>query len=820
MVYAEVAVGVRSAPGRTFSYSVPEGLDVLRGHAVQVPFGPRQLPGFVFEVAEVPSYTETRDISAVIDSEPWLSPDQVEIARWTSETYQSSLYAAASLMIPPGYRQRIIAIYRLAEAPPATSVGSMDERQRQLYAYVQRHGEASQTDVQKRFGKRAAEVALGQLVRKRLVSKRWHWLEPRVRPKYVLQASLAIGPEAAREEAQRLSASRAKKQGALLGAIAGAAPSAVRVADLAREFGSSSRPALNALEKQGLVSTRRERVERDPLAGRTFSFAPPLELTGDQKKAWAGLGARLDSAGSGPGSSKNVFLLHGVTSSGKTELYLMALERAVANGKRGLVLVPEIALTPQTIERFAGRFPGRVAVLHSRLSAGQYFDEWWRVRKGQFDVVIGSRGAVFAPQPDLGLIVLDEEQEFTYKQSDSQPLYHARDVALKRAELSGAVVILGSATPQIESYHRAVSGEFTLLELPHRVPVSANGASAPMPRVHLVDMREELKLGTRGVFSRALREGIRSALRKSEQIILFLNRRGAATFVQCRDCGHVARCARCSAVMTYHAERVLMRCHQCSVQTAAPTKCPDCWGPNIRYMGLGTERLELEVVKAFPQAETLRWDSDVTGSADTHEHILRAFREHKADILIGTQMIAKGLHLPGVTLVGVVNADIGLHTPDFRAAERVFDVLCQVAGRSGRGGAAGRVIIQTYSPQHYAVSSAAIQDYRAFYDQEIGLRMERALPPFGRLTRLVFNHPNFAAARREAERMHGALQEQLEAWAFPGTRIIGPAPAPIERVRGRYRWHVMIHGPEPSLVLNKLNIPEGWIVDVDPVNLM
>ena len=820
MNYAEVAVGVRTEPGRTFSYSIPSDMVVRVGHAVQVPFGPRQLPGFVFELTALPGYPETRDIARVIESQPWLSTVQVELAKWISESYHASLYSAASMMIPPGFRQRVAAVYVPAQDPPQTSLDSLDDRQRQVYQYVWKQGRAGQGEVEKRFSKRPAGVALGQLVRKRLLVRTWEWRKPSVQPKFASYAALAVERPAGLEEAQRLSGSRAVKQGALLLAIAEADAEGIALSELNSRFGSA-RLALRALEDRGMVAVRRDRVERDPLAHRRYPVTPAPELTPDQQRAWAEISLALDPGG--PAGS--IFLLNGVTGSGKTELYLRALERVVSQGGRGIVLVPEISLTPQTIARFSGRFQGRVAVLHSRLSPGQHFDEWWRIREGEFDVVIGSRGAVFAPQPDLGLIVLDEEHEWTYKQQDQQPRYHARDVALKLGELTGATVILGSATPQIESYHKAASGAYRLLEMPQRIAAQEDGQAGEglLPRVRLVDMREELKQGNRSVFSGALSRGIADALKKDEQVILFLNRRGAATFVQCRDCGYVARCRRCAGAMTYHGEprpTGHLRCHQCGYRTEPPLHCPECWGPHIRYMGLGTERLEMETAKAFPGASTLRWDRDVTQGSDAHEKILSQFLSHEADILIGTQMIAKGLHLPGVSLVGVVNADIGLYAPDFRAGERVFQVLCQVAGRSGRGSAQGRVIIQTYSPGNYAVAAAAIQDYKAFYHQEVGLRMERGLPPFSRMARLLYQHTNPVTARREAERMYQALTEQLEAWAFPGTRLIGPAPAPLERIRGRYRWHVVIQGPEPTELLNKVPIPEGWSVDVDPVQML
>ena len=907
MAYADVAVGAPAQPGKTFSYSIPSDMRVRVGHAVQVPFGPRQLPGFVFAVTELPGYHETRDIARVIDDDPWLSPVQVELALWISETYRAPLFQAASLMIPRGFRQRVLAVYSPLDEPSAAALKRLGDAPREVLDYILGHGKVDQRELERKFGQRNAIAILGQLVRRKLVERAWAWQRPSVRPKLVrhvrlsvtpevaseelarpagaaapkqrellqaiaeagdrgvpapelirrfgasagalkalkdrkvvvsvqapvgeatepgsgrrprsvLRLRLAVSQEEAREEHARLGGSLAPSQRTMLAAIAEAGPEGIAVPELGQRVGSPG-PAMSALVDQGLVATYEVRVTRDPLADRDYPVTRPLRLTPHQEQAWRRIAESLDDRSGDP----HVWLLFGVTGSGKTELYLQALEKVVAQGKRGIVLVPEIALTPQTIQRFSGRFPGRVAVLHSHLSPGEQFDEWWRIREGEFDVVIGPRSAVFAPQPDLGLIVVDEEHEWTYKQQEQQPYYHARDVAIKLGELTGAPVILGSATPSLESFYRARLDRYRLLELPERIIDDASAVEAvvgSLPTIEVVDMREELKSGNRSIFSIALRSGIDSALESREQVILFLNRRGSATFVMCRDCGYVARCRRCDSTLTYHGDEANLQCHQCNHRSRPPRNCPECFGKRIRYLGLGTQRLEVEVAQNFPRANILRWDRDVTKGRDAHEAILKQFQDHEADILIGTQMLAKGLHLPNVTLVGVVNADIGLHLPDFRAAERVFQVLCQVAGRSGRGPAGGRVIIQTYSPDNPAIEAAARQDYVAFYEDEIALRMERSLPPFTRLIRLVYQHTNGLATRRECERVYRLLMERLQTWGFPNTKVVGPAPAPYERLRGRFRWHLVVEGPEPMRMLDELILPQGWTVDVDPVQLL
>ncbi|MDP2954471.1 MAG: primosomal protein N', partial [Chloroflexota bacterium] len=424
-------------------------------------------------------------------------------------------------------------------------------------------------------------------------------------------------------------------------------------------------------------------------------------------------------------------------------------------------------------------------------------------------------GALFAPQPDLGLIVIDEEHEWTYKQQDSPPRYHAREAALELARLVGAVVVLGSATPDVESYHRAQRGEYELLELPERAALNAR-----LPQVQIVDLRRELREGNRSLFSRALRQAMQEALEAGEQVILFLNRRGSATAVQCRSCGFVLRCRRCEVPLAYHSAPEVLLCHHCNQRSPVPRLCPMCFGPQLRFLGLGTQRAEEETAQAFPQARLLRWDRDVTQKRGSHEEIMERFLSHRADILIGTQMIAKGLDMPSVTLVGVLSADTGLHLPDLRAGERTFQILTQVAGRAGRGAAGGRVIIQTYTPEHYAILAAAQQDYRAFFKEEIERRRRHDYPPFSRLAHLLYTHTNAARCQQEAERMARLLRQERDARGLADLTVLGPTPAFAPRERGRYRWQVLVKGGDPPSLLAGIAWPKGWAVDIDPVSLL
>ncbi len=601
---------------------------------------------------------------------------------------------------------------------------------------------------------------------------------------------------------------------------------------------------LRDLEKHGLVSLEEEEVQRDPLEGREFVTDVPPKLTSDQKAVWEEIargmkeGAGQVSIPADRDSSSLVYLLHGVTGSGKTEIYLRALQATLAMGRGAIVLVPEIALTPQTIRRFAARFPGHIAVLHSRLSLGERYDTWRRIRAREVDVVIGSRSAVFVPMPHLGLIVMDEEHEWSYKE-DRTPRYHAREVALKLAELTRAVLILGSATPDVVSFYKAQQGEYKLLELPKRImghrvqdaggrrlrykelgPEYEGAYYLELPPVQIVDLRQELRAGNRSIFSRALQQAMTETLAADEQIILFLNRRGTATFIMCRDCGHVLKCPRCDATLTYHGARDELICHHCNRRSAVPPICPHCRSKRVKFFGLGTQKVETVTQELFPQARLLRWDRDATGGKDAHDIFLERFINHEADIMIGTQMVAKGLDLPLVTLVGVINADTALYLPDFRAGERTFQILTQVAGRAGRSVLGGKVIVQTYTPEHYCIRAASRHDYEGFYRQELAFRREQGYPPFRRLAQLVYTHSNAARCEEEADKLHRLLRHKIARLGLSGVDLMGPAPCFRQRLRGKYRWQIVVRAADPHVLLADMAFPLGWRIDMDPVSLL
>jgi primosomal protein N' (replication factor Y) len=807
--YADVVVDVPTGRlGDTFTYAVPSTMDVRTGHLVTVPFGPRTVHGVVTQLSDSTSAPYTKPILGLVLPDPVIEPWQLELARWVSSYYMAPFFEAMAPMLPPGFRSRTQTTIRLVKG--ASPKGEVKPADAKLLAYLHAKPGAVRLAATVRHLGGWVPRAVGSLVRQGLVEQRWEWAGPSVTPQFVDYLELQADPKHALEVAEQQMA-RAPRRSALLRHLADSA-SAPYLASEARSHYSG---AVRALLNSDLVTLRRVQVERGPQA-RTPRRAPeqaPLTLTSAQNEAITKIIAVMDD----PTARPRTFVLQGVTGSGKTEVYLRVLAHCLARGKKGIVLVPELSLTPQTLERFHARFPDQVAALHSGLTQGQQYDQWWRVHRGDAPVVIGSRGAVFAPQKNVGLIVLDEEHEWTYKQHDASPRYHARDAAIKIAELTGAVVILGSATPEVTSSYKARQGQHTLLTLPQRI--ESSGQPIALPTVHVVDMREELKSGNRSVFSRELQEELTQCVSSGNQAILFLNRRGASSVVQCRSCGFVLRCWRCSTPYTYHGQEGLV-CHHCNHRRRATTRCPNCRSPHIRYLGVGTQRIAEEVEALLPGVSVLRWDRDTAAGGRAHADLLDRFASGDAQVLVGTQMIAKGLHVPSVTLVGAVLADIGLHVPDFRAAERTFQVLCQVAGRAGRGSEPGLVVVQTYLPDHYAIQSAASQDYDAFYEREMAYRRVQSDPPLGRLIRLAFGHRDESASRREAQRLAKLLEREARQWGVSRVNVIGPAPAHPARLRGIWRWQILLRGADPRLLLDKVDLPPNWVVDVDPVSVV
>ena len=610
----------------------------------------------------------------------------------------------------------------------------------------------------------------------------------RVRVRTVETAELAVSREEA--EAAAAAEKRSRKRRDILEMLIAESPR--RVSDIAGEV-RDPRDALNSLRDMGLIALRQEESLRTPGGGIPEEKGAWHPLTDEQQEV---LEEILPSLEDGSGR----FLLHGVTGSGKTEVFLNAVRRTLEAGKSAIILVPEIALTPQMVRWFRGRFGEGAAVLHSRLSPGERYDEWRRIRRGDARVVIGARSAVFAPTEKTGLIVVDEEHESTYF-SDHHPRYDAREVAESRCAREGASLILASATPSILSFARARRGDFTLLEMPRRV------ADRPLPEVQIVDMRRELEEGNRSVLSRELIRELGDCLSRGEQAMLLINRRGYHSFVSCRACGYVVKCPHCDVSMTCHVEedgrggQTLLRCHYCGASSPIPEKCPSCGSPYIRYFGAGTQKVEAEVRRIFPGTPTLRMDVDTTGGKDGHARILEEFRSGRARVLIGTQMIAKGLDFPQVTLVGAVAADLTLNLPDYRSRERTFQLLTQVAGRAGRGGKPGRVVIQTYRPEDSVIRLAAKQDYRAFFEEEFQRRRTALYPPFTILARILAESPAAEAAERAAAEMKRETEEALAAHPEWKKKVLlmSAEPPGIPYLRGMARRQLLfklLTGPD------------------------
>ena len=828
MRYAEIAVDAPVGHSRTFSYSIPSHLSPVPGQLVWVPFGRRIGQGVVMELtsASKVSVELTKDILQPVEPAPLIGETQLSLARWISGYYLCSLFSAVALFLPPGFESQVRSrLFRSlgsrskanipAESGQSDSNES-DANRSEVVACLDQLAESPgmmQAEFVKLLG-RGGERILRRLLEKGEVRREADLPFPRLKPQYTGFLVPGASQETDRD-GERPSLS--DRQSGLLATVREARePYPTTLAN--KEFGRS---VANALVQKGLLGQEWVRAEPAPVSqAQNSGINSPPQLTADQSDALRRVSEALEDKTVTPRS----FLLHGVTGSGKTEVYLRAIEKTIAAGRQAVYLVPEISLTPQTVERVSSRFPGRVAVLHSRLTPRQQFDEWWKVRDGGHDVVVGPRSALFAPLNRLGLIVIDEEHEWTYKQEEADPLYYARTVALEYARRTGAVALMGSATPDVETYHRAQRGQHRLLELPHRIGRHRGrdgaGLDAPLARVEVCDMRRELREGNRGIFSRVLSGALYDCVRGGRQAVLFLNRRGSASIVQCRGCGYVVSCRRCSAPMAYHSVDGRLRCHRCNRSRRPPDVCRECGGRQIRRLGVGTQRVASEVETLLPGVHVERWDSDAIRSGADHEETMARFASGETQVLVGTQMVAKGLDVPNVGVAGVVLADIGLHVPDFRSSERTFGLLCQLAGRAGRGGLPGEVYIQTYTPEHYAIAAAARQDYEALYDREIRSRRELGNPPFNELVHMVFLDSNATACQRKATDMARMFRGKAYSEGLTDVELIGPAPGLPARLRGRYRWHLALRGRNLHRFLEGVTFPQGSIVDIDPAHVV
>ncbi len=713
--FADIIIDISSEQvDRLFTYRVPDGMDLVPGQRVEVPFGPRTREGFVIELKDECDLDPAmvKRVLRVLEDYPAILPELIELSKWIRKRYHCNLVDGLRQMIPAQMRG-----------------GRVKEKQISLARLVVQGEELEQA------------IAANRRAPKRLE---------------VIEA-LKEGP----------------KPVPFLNAIAAG--------------------AVNRLVEQGVVCVEASEVRRTPYRALDEGILPDPPLMNSQQQALDQIKSALDGEG-------GRFLLHGVTGSGKTEVYIRAIRETLKSGRTAIVLVPEISLTPQMVDWFRKRFGGDAAVLHSRLSAGERFDEWRRIRSGEAKVVIGARSAVFAPLEKPGIIIVDEEHESSYL-SDKRPRYDARDIARWRAEYHGAVMLLGSATPSISTYMKVMPGvrpwnKLTLIEMNERVKGRA------LPEVEIVDMREELVQGNKSIFSAALVREMQDCLDQGHQAILFINRRGYSTFVSCRSCGHVEKCDQCDVSLTYHMADDTLRCHYCGAEKKPPKICPECGSKFIRFFGTGTQKVEEEVRMRFPGVKVSRMDVDTTGGKDSHERILSEFRSGQTQVLVGTQMIAKGLDFPNVTLVGVVAADLSLHVPDYRSVERTFQLITQVAGRAGRAEYPGKVVLQTYDPDHYGIQLSAQQDYRAFYVREEKQRRRGLYPPFTVLARLLVSSRSEQEAQEAAQALEVKLNEFLDSDPTIRKDVVQmrALQAPIKLLRGEARWQVFLkmYSKEPS----------------------
>ena len=851
MRYANVAFPL--SVDQVFTYGVPPKLDAVLqpGTRVLAPFRRARQEGVVVERVDETDLAPNliKNISECLDEEtPTFSTELLALTKWLAEYYVCPWGIALFCAVPAAVRTQKREQVRLL---PEFS-GSLGKVQKELVELLEAEGELSINQLARRMGlsyqgvrSRITTLSEKGVVETNVTHK------PKATTQETNVATLALSSaEIEAEIAQlkgdtdglgnlfeqragkRQNAAAAKHAEILQILLDEGVP--VGTTDLTKRVGTSI-SLLRTLERRGFIHIARTQAVRNPLSSEPVAATQPLHLNPTQSMAFAEIRNAIAPSSWGTAEQSATFLLHGVTGSGKTEVYMQAMAEILAHGKSVIVLVPEISLTPQTASRFVGRFGDRVALLHSRLSDGERYDQWHRIQKGEADIVIGPRSAIFAPVKELGMLIIDEEHSDSYK-SDTAPRYHAREVAQKRSELANCPVLLGSATPSLESFHRAKNGSYRLLEMPERV------LDRKMPDVHIVDMRAEFKKGNRTIFSEMLRSSIEERLVRHEQIILFLNRRGHSTYVFCRTCGYVERCDNCSISLTYHRETKRLVCHHCGNNRPTHPACPDCGSEAIRFFGAGTEAVEQEVHKAFPKANAKRFDADSTSRKNAHQQILEAFEQQQIDILIGTQMVSKGLDFPNVTLVGVIAADTALNLPDFRASEQTFSLLTQVAGRSGRAELEGKVVIQTYMPEHYCILAAQKHDYLNFYTQEVEARGALRYPPFSHVATLLLRGRD----EKEVIQTAHAVRDQLEHWKSTDqgrtsevseseeatVEILGPAPAPLSKIEGKFRWHFLLrsnavgkigqllkHLTEEPPAAIKSNAVE-FVIDIDPTSTL
>lgn len=754
----------------TFDYIIPSRLQsmVQVGMRVIVPFGPRTIQGYVMQVTDKPDdnidIAKLKEIKEIQDIKPELTEELIQLTEWYNNYFVTKRISMLEVMLPSAIKAKYTKVF---------SIVDVDAVPEELKVKFDKDGQYPYKEAQ-------YNDDLGQIVPllKQGVVSEMTLLSQNVSKKKQRAVSIIEGFD---YDSVLNSLEKSKKQYELYAYLLDERHHTVLLKDL-EEMGFS-KSSIDTLMRKGFVEKYDAIVERDPFETRVFEQDQKQQLTYDQQEAYKSILESIQA------HRQRTYLLHGVTGSGKTEVYLQTIEEVLKLGRQAMMLVPEIALTPQMVLRFKRRFGDEVAVLHSGLSKGERYDEWQKIRDGKASVCVGARSSVFAPFKNLGMIIIDEEHESSYKQED-YPRYQARDIAQWRSQYHQCPLILGSATPSLETYARAEKGVYELLSLPNRVNEQA------LPEIEIVDMRTELSSGNRSMFSEQLRKAIQQRLDKKEQIVLFLNRRGYASFMLCRDCGHVPQCPNCDISLTYHKSTDQLKCHYCGHQEVPPNKCPNCESEHIRQVGTGTQRVEELLQEAFQEARIIRMDVDTTSRKGAHEKLLDDFGAGKGDILLGTQMIAKGLDFPNITLVGVLNADTMLNLPDFRASERTYQLLTQVSGRAGRHEKEGEVIIQTYNPEHYAIKDVQANDYKAFFNKEMNYRKMGKYPPYFFLINFTIAHKEMKKVMEASKHIHKILLQHLTDKAL----VLGPSPAALSRINNEYRFQILVkYKSEPAL---------------------
>ncbi|MGB1285140.1 MAG: replication restart helicase PriA [Aggregatilineales bacterium] len=828
MHYAEVAVNTPVM--KTFHYHIPLHLiDTIQpGHLVRVSFGVAMQPGIVLRLLDETDITQTKPIAELLDPQPVMTTMHLELGLWMSREYLAPPGYCLWMMLPPGITGHSARSIYLADVDFETK----SALQTHILMLLRDESPLPEKDLKRETQSSAKKLktALRALQKKQVITIESTLTPPNVKTKTVRTVRLAI------PKSVLTNTKITPKQQPIIDYLL--AHPGQQDESAVREATGCSRGVIKTLIKNGILAQGERPAFQVSLADRDFVPTDAPRLLPAQQEV-----ADIIQAAIHDNHAKKAFLLHGVTGSGKTEIYLNAIAETLAQGRQAIFLVPEIALTAQTVRRVAARFPGRVALVHGSLSSRERYDTWSRARNGEIDVIVGTRSALFIPLPDTGIVILDEEHDSSYKQSPPihPPFYHALHVAEQMMHLNNGIVLPGSATPDLRSFHRAQRGDLHYLHLPGRImghrarvtgqstrndvetkyiPAGKDAMTIDLPPVSVVDMRIELKAGNRSMFSRQLQHSLQDVLARGQQAILFLNRRGQASYVFCRNCGYQAGCENCDTTLTYHRQGENLQCHHCGYATSVPTRCPDCDSDWIRFFGAGTQQVEAHFQQIFPDVKTVRWDADTASKPDMHENILMQFVNQEAQVMIGTQMIAKGLDLPMVTLVGVISADPGLALPDFRGGERAFQLLTQVAGRAGRGILGGEVIIQTYQPDHESIHYAAAHDYIGFYEHEIEQRYKIGYPPFRRLARLLIQNPHPVNVEREATALMHTLRHIIHDRNLTDIQMIGPVPCFFRRIDRHYRWHILLRANDPRPALRDLSLPSGCSLEIDPVNIL